>query len=369
MFRVLTMLGTRPEIIKLSPLIPLLCERFEHLLVHSGQHYSYEMDARFFAELDLPDPDITLNVGSASHGEQLARMLARFEPILLEWQPDAVVVQGDTNTTLAGGLAAAKLNIPVVHVEAGCRSFNRAMPEELNRVIVDHLSSLLCAPDIRSVDHLRAENIPNSQIAMVGSTAIDACTRNRQFIGQSRILTDLQLTPGDYLVLTLHRAENTVPELLPGILAALHALAADHTIIFPVHPRTAAAITAQGLQVSSHIRMCAPLGYIDMLRLLSAARAALTDSGGLQEEAAVLGVPTLILRNETEWQKLVDAGIHTLAGNRPASIRMAARVALSNEGLNIARSRPLRLASGASERICALIADLLVERRPLARFV
>ena len=367
--RVLTMLGTRPEIIKLSPLIPLLRERFDHLLVHSGQHYSYEMDACFFAELDLPNPNAVLNVGSASHGEQLARMLARLEPILLDWHPDAVVVQGDTNTTLAGGLAAAKLNIPVVHVEAGCRSFNRAMPEELNRVVVDHLSSLLCAPDIRSVDYLRAEGIPDSQIAMVGSTAIDACTRNRQFMGQSNILADLKLTPGDYLVLTLHRAENTVPELLPGILAALHALAADHTIIFPVHPRTAAAITAQGLQVSSLIRTCAPLGYIDMLRLLSAARAALTDSGGLQEEAAVLGVPTLILRNETEWQKLVDAGIHTLAGNRPASIRMAARVALSNEGLNIARSRPLRLASGASERICTLIADLLADHRPLARFV
>jgi len=364
--RVLTLLGTRPEIIKLSPLIPLLIEHFDHMLVHSGQHYSYEMDARFFAELELPTPDATLNVGSASHGEQLARMLSRLEPILLEWRPDAVVVQGDTNTTLAGGLAAAKLGIPVVHIEAGCRSFNRAMPEELNRVVVDHLASLLCAPDARSADHLRAEGIAEEQIAVVGSTAIDACARNRRFVGQSTILADLGLTAGEYMVLTLHRAENTTPDILPGMLNVLAEIAAEHTIILPIHPRTAAAISAQGLRLPDHIRTCAPLGYIDMLRLLGSARAALSDSGGLQEEAAVLGVPTLILRNETEWQNLVDAGMHTLAGNRPDTIRAAARVALSDDGLALARSRPLLLAGGASEQICRRIAMLLTDRDQLA---
>jgi UDP-N-acetylglucosamine 2-epimerase len=357
--RVLTMLGTRPEIIKLSPLIPLLDERFEHLLVHSGQHYSYEMDARFFVELGLPMPDATLNVGSASHGEQLARMLSRLEPLLLAWMPDAVVVQGDTNTALAGGLAAAKLNIPVVHIEAGCRSFNRHMPEELNRVMVDHMASLLCAPDTQSVEHLRAEGIPESQIALVGSTGVDACMRNCALVGQSSILADLGLTPGGFLILTLHRAENTAPEILPGLLSALDDLATDQTLIFPLHPRTAAAISAQGLRVPDRIRTCAPLGYIDMLRLLGAARAALTDSGGLQEEAAVLGVPSLILRNETEWQRFVDAGVHTLAGNRPDTISAAAKVALSDAGLAHARSRPLPLAGGASERICTLIGDLM----------
>jgi UDP-N-acetylglucosamine 2-epimerase (non-hydrolysing) len=297
-------------------------------------------------------------------------MLGRLEPILLEWRPDAMVVQGDTNTTLAGGLAAAKLNIPVVHIEAGCRSFNRAMPEELNRVIVDHLSSLLCAPDARSVAHLRAEGIAEAQIALVGSTGVDACTRNSQLVGRSLILADLDLTPGDYLVLTLHRAENTLPNVLPGLLDALDTIAGDHTIIFPVHPRTAAAISDQGLRVPRRIRTCAPLGYIDMLRLLGAARAALTDSGGLQEEAAALGVPALILRNETEWQELVDAGVHTLGGNHPDTVRAAARVALSDEGLAVSRSRPLALAGGASERICALIADLLAKQgKGLARAV
>lgn len=359
MATVLTLLGTRPEIIKLSPLIPLLAERFTHVLVHSGQHYSYDLDARFFAELDLPAPDHALNVGSANHGEQTARMLSRLEPILLAVQPDAVVVQGDTNTTLAGALAAAKLHIPVVHVEAGCRSFNRAMPEELNRVVVDHLAALLCAPDAASVGHLRAEGIADGRVAMVGSTAIDACERARPLAARATILEQLGLAPGSYLALTLHRAENTTPEILPGMLAALAELAAAEPIVFPVHPRTAAALKAQALSLPAGVIPCEPLGYLDTLRLVGAARALLTDSGGLQEEAAVLGTPALILRRETEWQSLVEAGFHTLAGNTPATILPAAARALTPDALAAARQRPSGLHRGASRRICDLVADLV----------
>src|SRR5262245_45567801 len=315
MAKVLTVLGTRPEITKLSPVIPLLSQSFEHVLVHSGQHYSYEMDALFFEELSLPAPDYLLNVGSASHGEQTARMLSRLEPILLQERPAAVVVQGDTNTTFSGALAAAKLHIPVIHIEAGCRSFNRAMPEELNRVLVDHMSSLLFAPDAESHRNLLAEGIDQAQIHLVGSTAIDACERNQHYASRSTVLERLEVTPGSYLALTLHRAENTEPAVLPGILEALDALSEQHTIVFPVHPRTEAALAAQKLAMPPRLRICPPLGYIDMLRLVSAARAVLTDSGGVQEEAATLGVPALVLRQETEWQELVDAGIHTLAGN------------------------------------------------------
>jgi UDP-N-acetylglucosamine 2-epimerase (non-hydrolysing) len=364
MATILTVLGTRPEIIKLSPLIPLLAEQFNHVLVHSGQHYSFAMDARFFEELALPTPDFALNVGSAAHGEQTARMLSRLEPILLDARPDAVVVQGDTNTTLAGALAAAKLQIPVVHVEAGCRSFNRAMPEELNRVTVDHLATLLCAPDAAAVGHLRAEGIAGRRVALVGSTAVDACLRARGLAERSQVLERFGLAPGAYLALTLHRAENTTPETLPGILAALAELATAEPIVFPVHPRTAAALAAQNLALPPGVIACEPLGYLDTLRLVGEARALLTDSGGLQEEAAVLGTPALILRRETEWQELVDAGVHTLAGNTPATISAAAARALDPASLARARQRPTGLRPGASRQICDLVAGLVGVTEP-----
>jgi UDP-N-acetylglucosamine 2-epimerase len=362
MATVLTVLGTRPEITKLSPLIPLLRERFNHVLVHSGQHYSYEMDARFFEELELPLPDHALNVGSGFHGAQTARMLAGLEPILLDLRPAVVVVQGDTNTTFAGALAAAKLQIPVAHIEAGCRSFNRAMPEELNRVLVDHMASLLFAPDAGALAHLAAEGLAGPQVQLVGSTAIDACERGARLAHRSTILEQLELSEGGYLALTLHRAENTEPAVLPGILAALAELAERHTIVFPIHPRTEAALRAQGLSLPPRLRVCAPLGYIDTLRLVGAAQALLTDSGGLQEEAAVLGTPALILRNETEWQELVEAGLHTLAGNQRATILATAAQALAPAQLAAARRRPLNLRRGAAQQICDLIGAFIEEK-------
>ncbi len=362
MYRVLTVLGTRPEIIKLSPLIPLLTERFAHVLVHSGQHYDPALDASFFSELALPQPDHHLAVGSGAHGEQTARMLQGLEPLLRAYRPDAVLVQGDTNTTLAGGLTAAKLGIPVVHLEAGCRSFNRAMPEEINRRVVDHLSALLLAPDAAAAAHLAAEGLHEPQVQVIGSSAIDAVEHNRRRAMASPVLTQLGLSSGEYLMLTLHRAENTTSDRLPGLLAALGELATEQPVIFPVHPRTAAAIKSQGLRIPEQIRAIAPLGYLDTLRLVHAARALLTDSGGLQEEAAVLGTPTLILRNETEWQYLVDAGLHTLVGNSGPTLLPAIRAALAPASLARVRSTPAPVETGASLRACDALERLLAEK-------
>ncbi len=359
MTRVLTVLGTRPEIIKLSPLIPLLEQRFDHILVHSGQHYSYEVDAIFFEELNLPKPRYTLGVGSAQHGEQTARILSRLEPILLDERPDLVLVQGDTNTTMAGALCAAKLGMPVVHLEAGGRSFNRAMPEELNRIIVDHIAEILLAADEIAAANLRAEGLPEARIHVIGSTAIDAALCHRERAAQRAILQQLELTPQRYVMLTLHRAENTEPATLPGIVRALNELAEQYQIVFPVHPRTSAALERQGLQLSPRILATRPLGYLDTLCLVQSAQALLTDSGGLQEEAAVLGTPILLVRNETEWRYLIDAGVAVLIGNRYESILEGAASWLSPAGLTQLRAARSPIISGATERAVSVMAAAL----------
>lgn len=362
MSKVLTLLGTRPEIIKLSPLIPLLERQFTHVLVHSGQHYSYDVDAIFFEELNLPTANYTLGVGSAGHAVQTARILTRLEPILLDERPDAVLVQGDTNTTMSGTLCAAKLGIPVVHLEAGGRSFNRAMPEEQNRIIVDHISTLLLAADTIATNNLYAEGVPAESIQTIGSTAIDAVLRNREHAQRSTILEQLEVTPGDYLLLTLHRAENTIPSVLPGMIRALNELAEQYTIVFPVHPRTDAALRQQELTLAPQIRISKPLGYLDTLRLIGAATAVLTDSGGLQEEAGVLQTPLLITRNETEWRYLTEAGSAVLIGNSYDSICSGAARWLTPEGLAHLRAHPAPVRAGAAERAVEAIGALLATR-------
>ena len=357
---VLTLMGTRPEIIKLSPLIPLLQARFRHILVHSGQHYSFDMDALFFQELGLPAPDHALAVGSATHGEQTARMLARLEPILLREKPDMVLVQGDTNTTLAGALCAAKLGIPVVHLEAGGRSFNRQMPEELNRVMVDHISALLLAADDDAKRNLMTEGLPEASIRLVGSSVIDSVQRNRQHAAsRSTILARLELEAGKYLPLTLHRSENTTPERLPGMLRALGEIAEQIPIVFALHPRTAAVMQQQQLEMPASIRVCEPLGYLDTLTLVENAYALLTDSGGLQEEAGALGTPALVLRNETEWRYLVEAGMHVLVGNTYESIRSGAERWLGKDAVQQLRSAQAPVWPGASERSLAAMEGYL----------
>lgn len=351
----LTVLGTRPEIIKLSPLLPLLSSRWRHVLVHTGQHYDHALDGIFFEELRLRPPDVRLDVGSGSHGEQTARMLLALEPILIRLRPDAVLVQGDTNTTLAGALAASKLGIPLIHLEAGCRSFNRRMPEEINRVLVDHCAELLLAADETAQQHLLAEGLSRSRIALVGSTALDACLRSVRFANNSAVLQQLQLTSRSYLLATIHRAENTAPEVLPGLIATLNQLARERALVVPLHPRTAAAMNAQGLSFAPQVRVCPPLGYLDMLQLLRHAQAVLTDSGGLQEEAGALNVPLLILRHETEWSYLVQSGKALLVGNQPASI-MAHVAELDDTGLLRMRARAQAPATGAAQRSITAIA-------------
>jgi len=348
--RVVTFLGTRPEIIKLSPLLPLLDRETAHTVVHSGQHYSYEMDARFFDELGLRPPDVSLAVGSASHGEQTARMLSRLEPVLLERRPDAVLVQGDTNTTLAGGLCAAKLGIPVVHLEAGGRAFDRLMPEEMNRVIVDHLAAVLLAADDVAVANLEREGLPRDRIHVIGSTAIDAALHARDRAGASDVVGRFGLTAGEYVVVTAHRARNTAPDVLPGLLRSLAAVAAERPLVWPLHPRTRAAMAEQGLVMPSAIRVVEPLGYLDTLKLVGDAFALLTDSGGLQEEAGVMGTPTLILRFETEWEYLVSAGVHKLIGNTPTSIAEGVARWLTPESIARLRAIEVPIAAGACDR-------------------
>jgi UDP-N-acetylglucosamine 2-epimerase (non-hydrolysing) len=359
--KVAVFLGTRPEIIKLSPLVPHLQEAFDLVLVHSGQHYSYRLDAIFFEELQLPAANYTLNVGSGSHGQQTGRMLMEMEDVLLKEQPDAVLVQGDTNTTLAGALAATKLGVPVGHVEAGCRSFNRRMPEEVNRILVDHCATWLFAPDEAARRHLLNEGIHPDAVFLVGSTGIDACMRNVSLAGQHPIVGELGVTPGEYLVLTLHRAENTAAGTLPGMVRAINDLAQDWPIVFPIHPRTRKAL-GSSLTFHPNVQVIEPLGYLSMLQLLLKARAVLTDSGGVQEEAAALGVPALTLRQETEWTYLVEAGANVLLGNQFQTIVEGARAALEDERLEEMRSRAASLAGqGASKRIVSLLEKLLAD--------
>jgi UDP-N-acetylglucosamine 2-epimerase (non-hydrolysing) len=256
--------------------IPLLEAHSEHQLIHTGQHYDDNMDASFFRELGLLAPDYALGVGSAGHGAQLARMLLGIEPILLEQRPDWVLVQGDTNSTLAGALAATKLGIPVAHLEAGCRSFNRAMPEEINRVLVDHIAALCLAPDELAVQNLRAEGVPDERIVLVGSTGVDACLRASELpLADEGPWADGELQPRSFLLATIHRAENTTPERLSDLLGALGDLARDQPVLFPVHPRTAA--TLREIERPANVTYLEPLGYARMMTLLRDVRALLTD--------------------------------------------------------------------------------------------
>jgi UDP-N-acetylglucosamine 2-epimerase (non-hydrolysing) len=351
---IVTVLGTRPEIIKCSTLLPRFDADYEHVLIHTGQHYDEQMDAVFFRELSLRAPDVALGVGSGSHAGQLAKMLLGIEAVLIGRKPDLVFVQGDTNSTLAGGLAAAKLNVPVAHLEAGCRSFNRAMPEEVNRVVVDHLAELLLTPDELADGHLRDEGIAPERIVNVGSTAIDACLRIAAISAPNSALPGLEAGESEYLVATIHRAENTTPDRLRGLFAALADLSTRWPVVVPVHPRTARAI--DGLSVPPTVRLIEPVGYATMMRLVGGCRALLTDSGGLQEEAAVLGAPTFILREETEWRAFVDAGHHQLVGTDPATIIDAVRSTLTDGEREHRMRQPIgHERAGATERVMAAL--------------
>jgi len=314
--KIVSIVGARPQFIKAAAVSRLLRQQATEILVHTGQHYDPNMSAVFFDELEIHAPEYHLGVGSGSHGAQTGEMLVRIEEVLLKEMPDWVLVYGDTNSTLAGALAASKLHIRVVHVEAGLRSFNRRMPEEINRILADHLSNLLFCPSDIAAQHLAREGIIQG-VHVVGDVMADTLLFAAQRASQrSSILKKLGLTPGGYLLATVHRAENTdQPDRLRSILQAFAMI--QELVIFPIHPRTRyriADLQLQNLLDGSQVRLIEPLGYLDMVRLEQSARMIITDSGGIQKEAYWLKVPCITLRDETEWVETVENGWNCLAG-------------------------------------------------------
>jgi UDP-N-acetylglucosamine 2-epimerase len=320
--RVLTIVGNRPQFIKSGPVSLALRERgIEEVVLHTGQHYDRELSELFFEELRLDPPAYRLDAGSGTHAEQTARMLPGIEQAVRAERPDWVLVYGDTNSTLAGALAAAKLGARIAHVEAGLRSFDRTMPEELNRILVDRLSALLFCPTEVAVRNLAAEAITEG-VELVGDVMLDANLRLAPLARErSTALRDARVEPGGYALLTLHREANVRPRSLARIAAALNA--ASEPVVFPAHPRTSAALAEQGIALGPHVRQLPPIGYLDFAALASQARLVLTDSGGVQKEAYWYGVPCVTLRTTTEWVETVETGWNRLTGDDPDLIAEA----------------------------------------------
>jgi UDP-N-acetylglucosamine 2-epimerase len=318
--KIVTVVGARPQFIKAAPLSRALRRNpaTHEFLLHTGHHYDDARSAVFIRELDLPQPDLNLGVGSGSHAAQTAQMLQGIEAVLIQERPDSLLIYGDTNSTLAGALAAAKLHIPVAHVEAGLRSYDRTMPEEINRVVADQLATLLFGPTEGARANLAAEGI-TAGVHVVGDVMYDSLQANLVLAAQRPAPAAVRDLPNrGYLLVTVHRAANTDdPAQLRAIVTALNAL--DEPVIFPVHPRTRAALAA-GLPLRPHVRAIDPVGPLDMLRLEQGARLILTDSGGVQKEAYWLAVPCLTLRDETEWVETVAHGWNVLVGTDPARI-------------------------------------------------
>lgn len=324
--KIVSIVGARPQFIKCAPMSKALRKEAVEILVHTGQHYDDAMSRIFFRDLDLPAPDYHLGIGSGPHGAQTGLMLRGIEEVLVKERPDVVIVYGDTNSTLAGALAAAKLDLPVAHVEAGLRSYNRRMPEEINRVVADRVSTWLFCPTSTAVSNLAREGIARG-VHLVGDVMYDALMENvRRAEATSRVLDALHLLPREYFLATVHRAENTDrAERLEGILGALAELArAGHTVVLPMHPRLKNRAGGSAGNGDPRFLRVDPLSYPDMLVLEKQARAILTDSGGVQKEARWLGVPCVTLRDETEWVETVHEGWNILAGNVHAKIVEAA---------------------------------------------
>ena len=337
--KILNIVGARPNLVKIAPLLKAmsLYKEIEPILVHTGQHYDEKLSAVFFQQMGIPKPDINLNVGSGSQSWQTAEILKRIEPVLLEQSPDVVLVVGDVNSTMAASLAAAKLGIPIAHVEAGLRSFDRSMPEEINRVVTDALADYLFVTEESGVENLLKEGRRREQIHFVGNVMIDALQQFLPLAHQSRILDDLKLAKNgswpQFGVLTLHRPANVdSPENLAALLTIVERVAEKVPIIFPVHPRTRQKLSELGRKEHARVRMIDPLGYLEFLCLLSRACVVLTDSGGIQEETTALGVPCLTLRENTERPITVTSGTNQIVGQNPELVLPAVELILSGRG-------------------------------------
>lgn len=316
--KICTIVGARPQFIKAAAVSRVIVEssQINEVLIHTGQHYDANMSDQFFTELSIPQPKYNLNIGSASHGKQTGLMLAQIEEVLISEKPDATLIYGDTNSTLAGALASAKLDIPVAHVEAGLRSFNRKMPEEINRITADHLSQLLFAPTDVAYQQLLKEGIEESQIFQVGDVMYDATLFYNELNSNRRTLVNqFQLKPQSFILVTIHRAENTDNLVrLKNIVDALVDLSHQFQVVLPLHPRTRAQLIQSDLlaQLAQSVNLIEPVGYLDMLALEQHAFCIVTDSGGVQKEAYFNQVPCITLRNETEWVELVHSGWNRL---------------------------------------------------------
>jgi UDP-N-acetylglucosamine 2-epimerase (non-hydrolysing) len=358
--KVLSVVGARPNLVKIAPLLRAMTQhkQIESVLVHTGQHYDEKLSEIFFKQLKISEPDVNLGVGSGSHSAQTAEILRKIEPVLVEQHPDLALVVGDVNSTVAATLAAAKLGIPVAHVEAGLRSFDRSMPEEINRVVTDALADYLFVTESDAIQNLLKEGRPRERIYMVGNVMIDSLQHAMPFAQRSTVLNDLGLMEKGSVVpfglLTLHRPSNVDSlDVLSKLLRALHAVADRLPIIFPVHPRTQSKLDE--LNASGHpgLRMIAPLGYLDFLCLMNRARLVLTDSGGIQEETTALGVPCLTLRENTERPVTVTVGTNYLVGQNPEMIEAIACEILAGQGKK--GERPELWDGRAAERIVDIL--------------
>ena len=349
MLRVINVVGARPNFMKVAPIVAAMKKRpakFLPLVVHTGQHYDASMSDSFFRDLELPQPDTHLGVGSGSHAAQTAAVMERFEPVVLSEKPDWVLVVGDVNSTIACALVCVKLGVKVAHVEAGLRSRDRSMPEEINRLLTDQIADLLFTPSLDANDNLLAEGIPQERIRFVGNVMIDSLQHNLPAARAQHTRERLNLSGIDYALLTLHRPSNVdLRASFERILDALEAIAAKLPILFPVHPRTRKTIAELGLseRVASikELRTVEPLGYLDFLNVSSSARLVLTDSGGIQEETTALGIPCLTLRENTERPITVEMGTNVIVGTDTTKIVAAANAALNGSAKKALRQPPL----------------------------
>lgn len=363
MLKILNIVGARPNFMKIAPIQREMQRRsseFRPLIVHTGQHYDEAMSDSFFRDLGIPEPDYHLEIGSASHAVQTAKIMTAFEPVVLAQKPDWVLVVGDVNSTIACALVCSKLGVKIAHVEAGLRSRDRSMPEEINRILTDSISDLLLTTSPDADENLKAEGIPAQKIRFVGNVMIDSLLYNLENAKGLPTREGLGVNGTDYAVLTLHRPSNVdEPDVFGGLLAALSDISKRLPIIFPVHPRTRANIERFGFAdrvAGSDIRPIDPLGYLDFMNLYSGARLVLTDSGGLQEETTALGIPCLTLRENTERPITIELGTNRLVGTDPDTIRAAANDVLDQD-LTIETRIPPLWDGRAAERIC----DALVE--------